>query len=112
MMFVVAGAAGMAAAASLGFPFTHAQWNELQRQAMIYKYMMASIPVPSDLLFPLSSSTPCNYYSFHFLSLNFTSLSSTIQEMKVHVINLGFLCRVWWFEPEILRESRSRTREV
>lgn len=39
-------------AASLGFPFTSAQWKELERQAMIYKYMMASVPVPPDLLIP------------------------------------------------------------
>ncbi|KAI4307039.1 hypothetical protein L6164_030272 [Bauhinia variegata] len=45
-------AGGMAA--SLGFPFTSAQWRELERQAMIYKYMMASVPVPSDLLIPTS----------------------------------------------------------
>ncbi|XP_027942618.1 growth-regulating factor 2 isoform X1 [Vigna unguiculata] len=45
-------AGGMAA--SLGFPFTSAQWRELERQAMIYKYMMASVPVPPDLLIPTS----------------------------------------------------------
>lgn len=38
--------------ASLGYPFTLAQWKELERQAMIYKYMMASLPVPPELLFP------------------------------------------------------------
>ncbi|KAJ1376837.1 WRC domain [Sesbania bispinosa] len=48
-------AGGMAA---LGFPFTSAQWNELQRQAMIYKYMMASVPVPPDLLIPISLTPP------------------------------------------------------
>ena len=37
-----------------GFPFTNAQWKELERQAMIYKYMMASVPVPPDLLIPMS----------------------------------------------------------
>ncbi|TKY74033.1 Growth-regulating factor 7 [Spatholobus suberectus] len=51
-------AGGMAA--SLGFPFTSAQWKELERQAMIYKYMMASVPVPPDLLIPTSTSrSPC-----------------------------------------------------
>lgn len=35
---------------SFGFPFTMAQWKELQRQAMIYKYMVASLPVPPYLL--------------------------------------------------------------
>ncbi|XP_054788242.1 growth-regulating factor 7-like isoform X2 [Prosopis cineraria] len=43
-------------AASLGFPFTKAQWKELERQAMIYKYMMASIPVPPHLLIPVPAS--------------------------------------------------------
>ncbi|KAI4338027.1 hypothetical protein L6164_016381 [Bauhinia variegata] len=41
-------------AASLGYPFTSAQWRELERQAMIYKYMMASVPIPPDLLIPTS----------------------------------------------------------
>ncbi|KAK2633933.1 hypothetical protein Ddye_028725 [Dipteronia dyeriana] len=44
---------GLMAATSMGFfPFTNAQWKELERQAMIYKYMMASLPVPHQLLFP------------------------------------------------------------
>ncbi|KAJ4956822.1 hypothetical protein NE237_013605 [Protea cynaroides] len=41
-------------AASLRFPFTSAQWQELERQALIYKYMMASAPVPPTLLVPIS----------------------------------------------------------
>ncbi|KAL5567676.1 hypothetical protein UlMin_024251 [Ulmus minor] len=41
-------------AASLGFPFTNAQWKELERQAMIYKYMVASVPIPLDLLLPIT----------------------------------------------------------
>ncbi|GAU51548.1 hypothetical protein TSUD_414110 [Trifolium subterraneum] len=41
-------AVGMAA--SLGNPFTISQWRELQRQVMIYKYLVASFPVPSELL--------------------------------------------------------------
>ncbi|XVF51075.1 hypothetical protein PTKIN_Ptkin04bG0155200 [Pterospermum kingtungense] len=43
-------------AASLDFPFTSAQWKELERQAMIYKYMKASVPVPPDLLVPITGS--------------------------------------------------------
>lgn len=42
----------------MGFPFTSEQWKELKRQAMIYKYMVASVPVPPDLLFPISSHYP------------------------------------------------------
>ncbi|KAK6275315.1 hypothetical protein POUND7_005024 [Theobroma cacao] len=43
-------------AASLEFPFTNAQWKELERQAMIFKYMKASVPVPPDLLIPITGS--------------------------------------------------------
>ncbi|GER33428.1 growth-regulating factor [Striga asiatica] len=32
--------------------FTNAQWKELERQAMIYKYMISSVPVPPHLLYP------------------------------------------------------------
>ncbi|RAL51499.1 hypothetical protein DM860_011001 [Cuscuta australis] len=46
---------GMATA--MGFPFTWAQWKELERQAMVYKYMMASVPVPPELLLAISSNT-------------------------------------------------------
>ncbi|KAH0937743.1 hypothetical protein HID58_005204 [Brassica napus] len=43
------------------YPFTNAQLKELERQAMIYKYMIASIPVPFDLLVSSSSyAPPCN----------------------------------------------------
>ncbi|VVB15846.1 unnamed protein product [Arabis nemorensis] len=44
------------------YPFTNAQLKELERQAMIYKYMIASVPVPFDLLVSssTSSASPCN----------------------------------------------------
>lgn len=45
-------------AAYAAFPFTFAQWKELERQAMIYKYMISSVPVPPDLLFPHSRNCP------------------------------------------------------
>lgn len=34
-------------------PFTPSQWQELEQQALIFKYMMAGVPVPPDLLIPL-----------------------------------------------------------
>ncbi|KAJ7965268.1 Growth-regulating factor [Quillaja saponaria] len=58
-------------AASLGFPFTNAQWKELERQAMIYKYMMASVPVPPDLLVPLTRSNSVPDASFSPLNSAF-----------------------------------------
>lgn len=38
------------------FPFTATQWQELEHQALIYKYMTAGIPVPPDLLFSIKRS--------------------------------------------------------
>nr|XP_043640168.1 growth-regulating factor 8-like [Erigeron canadensis] len=35
--------------------FTETQWQELERQTIIYKYIMASRPVPHHLLLPLST---------------------------------------------------------
>lgn len=62
-------------AAALGFPFTVAQWKELERQAMVYKYMVASLPVPPDLLIPVNTrnfsdpSLPCEIFLTPLLSL-------------------------------------------
>lgn len=69
-------------AASVGFPFTNAQLKELERQAMIYKYMMASVPVPLDLLLPFTrnlsasalSHSPCNF-PVHSLRQSFQVIS-------------------------------------
>ncbi|KAJ0970905.1 hypothetical protein J5N97_018864 [Dioscorea zingiberensis] len=37
-------------------PFTAAQWQELEHQALIFKYMMAGVPVPPELLIPIRRS--------------------------------------------------------
>ncbi|KAF0892300.1 hypothetical protein E2562_014864 [Oryza meyeriana var. granulata] len=34
-------------------PFTAAQYEELEQQALIYKYLVAGVPVPADLLLPI-----------------------------------------------------------
>ncbi|XVE64590.1 hypothetical protein DITRI_Ditri07aG0112800 [Diplodiscus trichospermus] len=44
----------MAAPVNARVAFTAAQWQELERQTIIYKYMMSSVPVPPELLIPLS----------------------------------------------------------
>ncbi|KAM5547257.1 growth-regulating factor 1 [Rosa sericea] len=38
------------------FPFTPSQWQELEHQALIYKYMVSGIPIPPDLLFSIKRS--------------------------------------------------------
>ncbi|KAL4347484.1 hypothetical protein GQ457_17G022760 [Hibiscus cannabinus] len=44
----------MAAHVNARVPFTAAQWQELERQTMIFKYIMASVPVPAELLIPIT----------------------------------------------------------
>lgn len=34
-------------------PFTPAQYEELEHQALIYKYLVAGVPVPPDLVLPI-----------------------------------------------------------
>ncbi|GAV72785.1 WRC domain-containing protein/QLQ domain-containing protein [Cephalotus follicularis] len=38
------------------FPFTASQWQELEHQALIFKYMVSGIPIPADLLFTIKRS--------------------------------------------------------
>ncbi|KAL6573073.1 hypothetical protein OROHE_002549 [Orobanche hederae] len=42
--------------ARLKGPFTPSQWMELEHQALIYKHIIANVPVPSNLLVPLKRS--------------------------------------------------------
>ncbi|XWS61516.1 hypothetical protein CRYUN_Cryun07bG0131800 [Craigia yunnanensis] len=64
----------MAAPVNARVPFTAAQWQELERQTMIYKYMMASVPLPPELLIPLTRN-PSNVIKGS-LELGFSSNSS------------------------------------
>ncbi|PNX70089.1 growth-regulating factor 5-like protein, partial [Trifolium pratense] len=38
------------------YPFTPSQWQELEHQALIYKYMASGISIPPDLLFTIRKS--------------------------------------------------------
>lgn len=46
--------------------FTAAQWAELEQQALIYKYLMAGVPVPPDLLLPVRPSPHSAAAAFSF----------------------------------------------
>ncbi|XP_010273921.1 PREDICTED: growth-regulating factor 1 [Nelumbo nucifera] len=39
-----------------GSPFTASQWQELEHQALIFKYMVSGVPVPPELIFPIKRS--------------------------------------------------------
>ncbi|KAK6941304.1 WRC domain [Dillenia turbinata] len=42
--------------ASSRFPFTATQWQELEHQALIYKYIISGVPIPPDLIFTIKRS--------------------------------------------------------
>nr|XP_027071552.1 growth-regulating factor 1-like [Coffea arabica] len=44
------------ARSSSRFPFTASQWQELEHQALIFKYMVSGTPVPPDLLYTVRRS--------------------------------------------------------
>lgn len=59
-------------------PFTAVQWQELEHQAMIYKYLVAGIPVPADLVVPIRRSfEPISARFFHHPSCMYLFLVSS-----------------------------------
>lgn len=38
------------------YPFTASQWQELEHQALVYKYMISGMPIPPDLLYTIKKS--------------------------------------------------------
>ena len=98
---------GMATA--LGYPFTWAQWKELERQAMIYKYMVSAMSVPPDLLLSISSEashTTCNSRLFSVVFVFFIYLP---------VIDGVFGCSGYWIStrPAIHNKYKgSRARKM
>lgn len=52
----VGGEGGMGYGYGYRPPFTAVQWQELEHQAMIYKYLVAGLPVPPDLVVPIRRS--------------------------------------------------------
>ncbi|KAJ7979257.1 Growth-regulating factor-like protein [Quillaja saponaria] len=50
------------------FPFTASQWQELEHQALIFKYMASGLPIPPDLLFAIKRSSLDSPLSSRLLS--------------------------------------------
>uniref|UniRef100_A0A0E0K5W0 Growth-regulating factor n=1 Tax=Oryza punctata TaxID=4537 RepID=A0A0E0K5W0_ORYPU len=55
-MMMMSGRPSGGAGAGGRYPFTASQWQELEHQALIYKYMASGTPIPSDLILPLRRS--------------------------------------------------------
>jgi len=62
------------------WPFTVSQWQELEHQALIYKYMVAGLPVPPDLVIPIQNS-------FHSISQTFLNHPSSACESTYSYIS-------------------------
>ncbi|KAH1224483.1 Growth-regulating factor 5 [Glycine max] len=58
-------------------PFTVSQWQELEHQALIFKYMLAGLPVPLDLVFPIQNSFHSTISLSHAFFHHPTSLPSS-----------------------------------
>ncbi|KAF1870207.1 hypothetical protein Lal_00003413 [Lupinus albus] len=63
---------------SISYPFTPSQWQELEHQALIYKYMASGVSIPHDLLFtikrsfldsPISSSLLPNHSGWNYMQM-------------------------------------------
>ncbi|XP_062087808.1 growth-regulating factor 5-like [Humulus lupulus] len=44
-------------------PFTATQWQELEHQALIFKYMVSGVPIPSDLIYSVKRSLDSSFSS-------------------------------------------------
>lgn len=58
-------------------PFTLAQREELETQTVIYKYIMACLPVPQQLLLSITNN-PSNGKSFLLLLHSFSCLHNFV----------------------------------
>ncbi|KAL6996264.1 hypothetical protein U1Q18_006400 [Sarracenia purpurea var. burkii] len=47
-------------------PFTSIQWQELEQQALIFKYMIAGVPIPPDLISTVKRSLESSIVSSRF----------------------------------------------
>jgi len=46
----------MSASARNRSPFTQTQWQELEHQALVFKYMVTGTPIPPDLIYSIKRS--------------------------------------------------------
>ncbi|TYJ01820.1 hypothetical protein E1A91_A13G181300v1 [Gossypium mustelinum] len=68
------GMVAMRSSSSSSSPFTVSQWQELEHQALIFKYMMAGLPVPPDLVLPIQKSfESISHRFFHHPTMGYCS---------------------------------------
>ncbi|KAL2557973.1 growth-regulating factor 4-like [Forsythia ovata] len=75
-------------------PFTAVQWQELEHQAMIYKYLVAGLPVPPDLVIPIRHSFKAiSARFFNHPSCNNLSFRLSIYYARTHILTSEELAR-------------------
>lgn len=86
-------------------PFTVSQWQELEHQALIFKYMVAGLPVPPDLVLPIQKSfESISHRFFHhpnskLVSSNFIfSLFLLLHLSESKVLTSYFSFFIWFFK--------------
>ncbi|KAJ0458240.1 putative transcription factor interactor and regulator C3H-WRC/GRF family [Helianthus annuus] len=60
------------------YPFAATQWQELEHQALVYKYMISSMPIPPGLLFTIKTSLDSLTFLYYF-----TKRSKPFQHVKL-----------------------------
>ncbi|MQL77365.1 hypothetical protein Taro_009781 [Colocasia esculenta] len=73
MNISAAAAAAGAVAAGHRPSFTASQWQELEHQALIFKYLVAGIPVPPELLLPIRRSLESTATRFYHPPMGYCS---------------------------------------
>lgn len=79
----IGGGVGRGGVGMMRSAFTVSQWQELEHQALIYKYLMAGVPVPPDLVLPIQKS-------FDSTSHRFFHHSSSKLQLFDHLFNPSF----------------------
>lgn len=78
-------------------PFTPSQWMELEHQALIYKYIIANVPIPSYLLNPIRNALEsAGFSSFSGLRPNaceFLFYFNMLSFLPVRVTDCSHVCK-------------------
>lgn len=71
-------------------PFTTSQWAELEHQALIFKYMMAGVNVPNELLNPIRKSVASmnGLASHHATNRKSLTFPTTLHTMQAELLEL------------------------
>jgi len=72
-------------------PFTMSQWEELEHQALIFKYMLAGVPVPHNLVLPIQRSFDSVPHAFfHHPTCQFSNPVSFLYDELVLTVRTLF----------------------